>query len=36
MNIIINPLDAFYIGGAILLLVIVLIAYPTLHKRARN
>ena len=34
MNITIGPLEAFYISGAIVLLIIVLIAYPTLRHRS--
>ena len=30
MNIVISPLDAFYISGAIMLLAIAIIMYPTL------
>ncbi len=34
MNITIGPLESFYIAGAILLLAIAIVAYPTL--RAKN
>ncbi|MGI8419588.1 MAG: hypothetical protein ACR2LN_02990 [Candidatus Levyibacteriota bacterium] len=30
MNIVINPLDAFYISGSIMLLAIAILVYPTL------
>lgn len=37
MNITIGPLEAFYIAGAIALLAIAIIAYPTLKsKSSRN
>ena len=36
MTIVINPLDAFYIAGAILLLAVAIIAYPTLRKRSKK
>lgn len=36
MNIVINPLDAFYILGAILLLVIAIISLPTMIAKKRK
>jgi len=36
MNIVIGPLEAFYIAGSIFLLAIVLISYPTLIERSRK
>lgn len=36
MNIIIGPLEAFYIVGAIVLLVVVLLAYPTVRSSRRR
>ncbi len=36
MSIYVDPLMAFYIGGAILLLVIVLIALPTLLDQLKK
>lgn len=36
MNIVISPLDAFYIAGAIALLAVALIAYPTLRSRGKR
>lgn len=36
MNIIIGPLEAFYIAGAILLLAIAILVYPTLNDKKRK
>lgn len=36
MNIVIGPLEAFYISGSIMLLIVVLIAYPTILERSRK
>ena len=36
MNIVIGPLEAFYIVGAILLLVVVLMALPTILERSKK
>ncbi|MFN4212355.1 MAG: hypothetical protein ACK4FL_00075 [Microgenomates group bacterium] len=36
MNIVIGPLEALYIVGAITLLIIVLVAYPTLLRKNRR
>lgn len=36
MSIIIGPLETFYIVGALVLLAIVLIAYPTLRERSKK
>lgn len=36
MNIVISPLDAFYIAGAILLLAITIVAYPTLREKSES
>lgn len=36
MNISIGPLEAFYIVGAILLLIIVLIALPTIWQNSKK
>lgn len=36
MTINIGPLEAFYIAGAIVLLAIVIIAYPTLRDKHRK
>ncbi len=36
MNIVIGPLEAFYIVGAIVLLVLALITYPTLVERTKH
>jgi len=36
MNIIISPLDALYIIGAIVLLIIVIIASPTIKSKERK
>lgn len=36
MNIIIGPLEAFYIAGAIMLLAIAILVYPTLRKRSQG
>lgn len=35
MKIVIGPLEAFYIVGAISLLIIVLLAYPTLRSKSK-
>ncbi len=34
MNIVIGPLEAFYIAGAIFLLAIAIFIYPTLKERS--
>ncbi len=36
MNIVIGPQEAFYMVGAILLLIVVLIAYPTILENTRK
>lgn len=36
MNITIGPLEAFYIAGAIALLAVAIIAFPTLLKRSKR
>ena len=36
MNILIDPLSAFYLSGAIMLLAIAIIAYPTLWENAKR
>lgn len=36
MNIVIGPYEAFYIVGAIMLLVIAIIVYPTLSEQERS
>lgn len=36
MNIVIGPLEAFYIAGAILLLAIAIVAYPTLKENSEK
>lgn len=36
MNILIGPQEAFYIVGAIVLLVIVLLAYPTILENSKR
>ena len=36
MNIIIGPLEALYIAGAIGLLAIAIVAYPTLREKANK
>lgn len=36
MNIVIGPLEAFYIAGSIFLLVIVIVTYPTLRERSKK
>lgn len=36
MKIDIGPLEAFYIVGAIVLLIIVIVAYPTLKRKNRH
>lgn len=36
MNIVIGPLEAFYIVGAIVLLIVVLLAYPTIRSSKRR
>lgn len=36
MNIIIGPLEAFYIEGSLILLFIAIIIYPTLSERERE
>lgn len=36
MNITIGPLEAFYIAGAIALLAVALIAYPTLISNSKK
>jgi len=36
MNIVIGPLETFYLAGSILILTIVLIAYPTLKDETNN
>ena len=36
MNIIIGPLEAFYITGAIAILIVLLLAYPTLLERSKR
>lgn len=36
MKIAINPLDAFYIAGGLLLLAMAIIVYPTLRDKARS
>lgn len=33
MNIVIGPLESFYIVGAIVLLIIVILAFPSLKKK---
>ncbi len=35
MNIIIGPLQAFYIAGSILILAVAIVAYPTLHDQSK-
>ncbi len=36
MNIVIGPLEAFYITGAIAILIVVLLAYPTILERSKK
>lgn len=36
MNVVIDPMSAFYIVGAIMLLVVVLLAYPTILERSKK
>ena len=36
MNIVIGPLEAFYIAGSIALLAIAIVAYPTLKERSKK
>lgn len=36
MNVVIGPLEAFYIVGAISILIVVLIAYPTILERSKK
>ncbi|MEK7517241.1 MAG: hypothetical protein AAB583_01735 [Patescibacteria group bacterium] len=36
MNIVIGPLEAFYIAGSILLLAIAIFTYPTLKDRSSS
>jgi len=36
MNIIIGPLEAFYIAGSILVLAIAIFTYPTLRDRSKR
>jgi hypothetical protein len=36
MNIVINPLDAFYITGAIILLALAILLYPTIKERSQK
>ncbi len=36
MNIVIDPIHAFYIEGAIMLLIVVLLVYPTLLERSKK
>lgn len=36
MKIVIDPLDAFYIYGGIILLILLLIAYPTILRGPRK
>lgn len=36
MNIVIGPLEAFYIAGSIMLLVVAIVAYPTLKSRSKT
>jgi hypothetical protein len=36
MNIIIGPLEAFYIVGAIVLLIAILLVYPTILERSKK
>lgn len=36
MNIVIGPLEAFYIAGSVALLAVALLAYPSLKKRSKT
>ncbi|MDP3724520.1 MAG: hypothetical protein Q8R11_02675 [bacterium] len=36
MNIVIGPLEAFYIAGAIALLAVAIIVYPTLRQNLKQ
>lgn len=36
MNIVIGPLEAFYIAGSIALLAVALLAYPTLRENSKK
>lgn len=36
MNIVISPLETFYIVGAIVLLAIAIFTYPTLRERSKE
>ena len=36
MNIVVGPLEAFYIAGSILLLAIAILVYPTLKERSEK
>jgi len=36
MNIVIGPLEAFYISGSILVLAIAILAYPTLREKSKR
>lgn len=36
MNVVIGPLEAFYIVGAIGMLIVVLLAYPTILERSKK
>jgi len=36
MNIVIGPLEAFYIAGSILVLAIAIFTYPTLREKSKR